>query len=108
MLAGEQEFFCNRGWKSHTAEVHVVLSWSDEQHTLLLFPRLLAVLAPVFDAMMPLLEKTSGFKSGRKALGEVSSAGSRLLVLFCSGHSWLGVLMLEGSSLRLAVGVQTS
>lgn len=60
MLAGEQEFFCNPGWKIHTVEVHVVLSWSDEQHTLLFFPRLLAVLAPILDAMMSLLQKTSG------------------------------------------------
>lgn len=77
MLAGEHEFFCNPGWKSHAVEVHVVLSWSDEQHTLLFFPRLLAVLALIFDKIMSLLQKTSGIKSGRKALGEVSSAGSR-------------------------------
>lgn len=81
--------------------MHVVLSWSDEQHTLLLFPRLLAVLAPIFDVMISLLEETPGMKSGRKALGEVSSAGSRLLVLFCSAHSWLWVLLLEGPAVDL-------
>lgn len=43
--------------------------------------------------MMSLLENASGIKSGRKALGEVGSAGSRLLMLFSSGHTRFQVLM---------------
>lgn len=86
----------------------MVLSWSDEQHTLLFFHRRLAVLAPIFDMVMSSLEKISGIKSGRKVLGEVSSAGSRLLVPFCSSHLWLWVLMLEETCLGPAVDLQMS
>lgn len=43
--------------------------------------------------MMSLLENASGIKSGRKALGEVGLAGSRLLMLFSSGHTRFQVLM---------------
>lgn len=43
--------------------------------------------------MMSLLENASRIKSGRKALGEVGLAGSRLLMLFSSGHTRFQVLM---------------
>lgn len=83
MLAGEQEFFCNSGWQIDTVEVCVVLSWSDEHHTLLFFPRLLAVLAPIFDVVISLLQKTSGIKirwegTGRAELHREQVAGALL------------------------------
>lgn len=85
-----------------------MLSWPDEQHTLLFFLRKLAVLAPIFDMVMSLLEKISGIKSGRKVLGEVNSAGTKLLVPFCSSHLWLWVLVLEETCLEPAVDLQMS